>query len=93
MGVETEGLGFEAFAIAAADTLSPIPTEELLARYAAGTERRGAIPGTASAFSTAKAGRMLGFVPRHGWRETSDVRRETWVNETRGVWLGVEGSG
>lgn len=68
LGVEADGLGFEAFVIAAADTLSETPTEELLARYAPEVERREPIPGIASAFSTAKARRLLGYEPRHSWR-------------------------
>jgi len=68
LGAEARGLGFEAFVIAAGDMLSTTPTAELLARYAPGVERRVAIPGTASAFSAAKAQRLLGFTPNHSWR-------------------------
>jgi len=72
LGVEAKGLGFEVFVIAAADTLSATPTEALLNHYAASVERRAAIPGTAGAFSTAKAHRLLGFTPCFSWRDPVD---------------------
>lgn len=69
LGVAADGLGFEVFVIAAADTLSAEPTEDLLRRYAPEVARRAPISGTASAFATAKARSLLGFAPRHSWRD------------------------
>lgn len=69
LGVEADGLGFEVFVLAAGDTLSATPTEELLNRYAPEVARQEPIPGTTSAFTTAKARRLLGFEPRHSWRD------------------------
>ncbi|MBA2247139.1 MAG: NAD(P)-dependent oxidoreductase [Chloroflexia bacterium] len=71
LGVEAGGLGFESFVIAAADTLSETPTEELLRQYTPQVELRESILGTASAFSTAKARRLLGFEACHSWRTPS----------------------
>ncbi len=69
LGIEAEGLGFEAFNVIAADTLCDAPTEELIRRYSPGTELRAPIPGTAGGFSIEKAGRLLGYEPRHSWRD------------------------
>lgn len=70
LGVERrlEGPGFDVFNILAADSLSSVPTLELVRRHYPGTEVRGALEGTASAWSTEKARRVLGYVPRYSWR-------------------------
>ena len=67
-GDEADGVGFEVFNITAADTLSEVPTEELIGRYAPSTELRQAIPGPTTAFSIDKARWLLGYVPAHTWR-------------------------
>ncbi len=69
LGVEAEGLGFEAVNIIAADTLRDEPTEDLIRRYCPGVELREPLPGTAGAWSIAKARQLLGYVPHHSWRD------------------------
>jgi nucleoside-diphosphate-sugar epimerase len=69
LALAADGIGFEAFNIVAADTLSDTPTEDLIRTHAPQVEIRSAIPGTASAFSVEKARRMLGWEPRYSWRE------------------------
>jgi nucleoside-diphosphate-sugar epimerase len=69
LGVEAEGIGFEPFNVIAADTLSDAPTEELIRHYAPSIEIRSPIPGIASAFSIEKARRLLGYEPKHSWRD------------------------
>ncbi|MDP9362750.1 MAG: NAD(P)-dependent oxidoreductase [Chloroflexota bacterium] len=69
LAVEAEGLGFDAFNVTAADTLSETPTEELIRRHAPTVELRQPIPGTTSDFSLDEARRLLGYEPAHGWRE------------------------
>lgn len=69
LGIEAAGLGFAAVNIAAADTLREEPTEELLRRHCPGVELRAPIPGTATAWSIDAARRLLGYLPRHSWRE------------------------
>jgi UDP-glucose 4-epimerase len=69
LAVEAGGLGFEVFNIAAADTLSEIPTDTLLRKYAASVEVRHPILGNASAYSIEKARLMLGYEPAHSWRD------------------------
>ncbi len=63
LGVEAEGLGFAAVNIVAADTLRDEPTEDLIRRYCPGVELREPLPGTAGAWSIAKARRLLGYAP------------------------------
>jgi nucleoside-diphosphate-sugar epimerase len=69
LGIEADGLGFEVLTITAADTLSEIPTEDLIRTYTPSVELRRPIPGTSSAFSIQKARRLLGYEPRWSWRD------------------------
>lgn len=69
LGIESEGLGFEVLNITSADSLSDVPTEELMRRYCPDVQLRGRIEGTNSAWSTEKAQRLLGYTPRHSWRD------------------------
>lgn len=69
LALETADLQFEVFNVAAADTLSDIPTEKLLRDYAPSVEVRQPIPGHASAYSIEKARRVLGYEPAHSWRD------------------------
>jgi nucleoside-diphosphate-sugar epimerase len=69
LALEAAGLQFEVFNVAAADTLSDIPTEPLLREYAPSVAVRQPIPGHASAYSIEKARRVLGYEPAHSWRD------------------------
>ncbi|HET6299830.1 MAG TPA: NAD(P)-dependent oxidoreductase [Kribbella sp.] len=60
--------GFHALNICAADTLSTVPTMELLARHHPDTEIRGRIEGTDSPWAMNRAREILGFVPQRTWR-------------------------
>jgi nucleoside-diphosphate-sugar epimerase len=68
LALEADGFGFEAFNVTAADTLSTIPTEELLRTHTPGLEIRAPIPGCDSAFSLEKGRRLLGYNPTRTWR-------------------------
>lgn len=63
-----DGIGYEVFCVAAADTTSEVPTEELLRRYHQDTAVRTPIPGTASVWDTGKAKRLLGWTSATTWR-------------------------
>ncbi|GAA5198079.1 NAD(P)-dependent oxidoreductase [Rugosimonospora acidiphila] len=63
--------GFHALNICAADSLSEVPTEKLLAQFYPETEIRTPIVGTASAWSIERAREILGFVPEYSWRGTT----------------------
>lgn len=61
--------GFEAFYIAAADTLMQQPTLQLVQRYYAGVETiHEGFGGRMSPLDCSKAARLLGFRPRHTWQ-------------------------
>jgi nucleoside-diphosphate-sugar epimerase len=68
LGIEADGLGFEAFNITGSDTLSSSPTEELVRAHCPDTEIRSSIDGTDSAFSIEKARKLLRYEPQFGWR-------------------------
>jgi nucleoside-diphosphate-sugar epimerase len=68
LALEAAGLAFEVFNVAAADTLSDIPTEKLLRDHAPSVAVRQPIPGHTSAYSIEKARRVLGYEPVHSWR-------------------------
>jgi len=72
LGIEAEGFGFSALNIVAADTLGAAPTEELIRRHLPETELRAPISGTASGFATGQADRLLGWQPRHSWRDSHE---------------------
>jgi len=71
LALEAAGLAFEVFNVTAADTLSDIPTEELIREFAPSVEIRQPIAGCASAYSIEKARRMIGYDPAHSWRHSS----------------------
>jgi UDP-glucose 4-epimerase len=63
------GPGFEAFLIAAADTVMGRPSAELAAEVYPGVELRKDVGANGTLLSIDKARRMLGFEPRHSWRD------------------------
>ncbi|WP_433432888.1 NAD-dependent epimerase/dehydratase family protein [Nonomuraea sp. CA-141351] len=67
--VAAEGIGWEVFAVAAADTLSEVPTAELMRRHHPDTVIRRPLPGHASVWDVGKAARVLGWQPQFTWRE------------------------
>jgi nucleoside-diphosphate-sugar epimerase len=60
--------GARAFNITAADTLSSLPTSELLSRYAPGVQLRRELVGRETAWSLQRAEQELGYRPEHSWR-------------------------
>jgi UDP-glucose 4-epimerase len=73
LALEADGLKFDVFNVTAADTLSDVPTEKLLREFAPSVEVRQPIPGNASAYSIAKARRILGYEPAHAWRDAREA--------------------
>ena len=65
--------GFEAFVIAADDTVMSTPSAELMARFFPDVAFRAEVPGTAALCSLEKARRLLGWTPRHHWRDHVDA--------------------
>ena len=71
LSVEVDGLGFEPFVVTAADSLADQPTEALIRSMRPEVELRRPISGIASAFALDKAKRLLGFEPKHSWRDAN----------------------
>jgi nucleoside-diphosphate-sugar epimerase len=69
LAVEAALPGHEALLIAATDNVMGIATAELMARYFPGVPENTPLHGDASLLSIEKAKRLLGFMPRHGWRD------------------------
>lgn len=67
--LESAPPGFDHFLIAAADTVMSRPNADLVAEVFPGVEVRGELGEHDSLFSTAKAQRLLGYQPRHSWRD------------------------
>jgi UDP-glucose 4-epimerase len=63
------GPGFEAFIIAAADTVMSRSNASLVGAVFPGVEVRGDLGEHDTMLSIAKARRMLGYEPRHSWRD------------------------
>ncbi|QLH79798.1 NAD(P)-dependent oxidoreductase [Halosimplex rubrum] len=61
--------GHEAFWAVAADTNVDAPSERVAAECYPDAERRGSLDGHESLVSTAKARELLGWEPRHSWRD------------------------
>ena len=70
LAVEDETLGNETFFITADDALAHEPLATLLPRYFPGTEEMASgLTGTSPAVVSTKAKRLLGYQPRHSWRD------------------------
>lgn len=69
LAAESEAYEAEIFNVCADDTSAPRPTAQLLEQYFPGVELRAPLEGFASPLSNAKAREILGFTPRHTWRE------------------------
>jgi UDP-glucose 4-epimerase len=70
--LEVAPVGFDRYLIAAADTVMSRPNADLIAEVFPDVEVRGDVGVNDSLFSTAKAQRVLGYRPRHSWRDARD---------------------
>lgn len=64
-----DGLGYQVFNVANADTSVGIPTPEIIARFYDGVPLRRPLEGFETPYAIDKARDLLGFAPRHGWRD------------------------
>ena len=69
LAIEADFTGHETMIIAAVDTLIPEPSADLMARFFPGTELRAGITGNSALLSSDKARRIIGYTPRHRWRD------------------------
>ncbi|WJS90272.1 NAD-dependent epimerase/dehydratase family protein [Microbacterium testaceum] len=67
--LETAPAGFDTFIIAAADTVMTRPNAELVAEVFPGVATRGDLGENTTLLSIDKARRLLGYDPRHSWRD------------------------
>ncbi|RRR97588.1 NAD-dependent epimerase/dehydratase family protein [Glycomyces terrestris] len=67
--LEREGTGKEVFVIASPDTVMTTPTADLVARYYPDLELRRPVSGNETLLSIDKARTVLGYDPRHSWRD------------------------
>ena len=65
LGLAVSVSGAHPLYVAASETLSPYPTDELLARYLPHVPRRRALSGRAVPIDTSAATELLGFTPEH----------------------------
>ncbi|ROQ38632.1 nucleoside-diphosphate-sugar epimerase [Frondihabitans sp. PhB188] len=68
LALESDLTGFEAFVIAASDTVMTTDTAVLAEEFLPHVERRASIEGTMPLLSSDKARDLLGFVPQFSWR-------------------------
>ena len=67
--VNVDGLGYQVFNAANDDTSSDLPTRELLTRFYPDVPVRGELGEFETLLSNRKAKELLGFNPRHSWRD------------------------
>lgn len=67
--LDSDLVGFEAFIVAASDTVMNTPTAVLADRFLPTVERRRALEGTEPLMTSDKARDLLGFVPEWSWRD------------------------
>ena len=67
--LRTDGLGYEVFNVSNDDMSINLTSAEVYARYYQGVEQREDMGPEQTYYSNAKAKRMLGFQPKHSWRE------------------------
>lgn len=71
MAIEADGVGCVAVNITAAETLSSVPTAELLREHLPDVEVRRPIDGYATAFDLSWARETIGWEPVYRWRDLS----------------------
>lgn len=64
-----DGLGYQVFNVANADTSVGIPTADLIARFYPGVPLKRPLAGVETPYAIDKARDLLGFAPRYSWRD------------------------
>ncbi|MEH3076012.1 MAG: NAD(P)-dependent oxidoreductase [Quadrisphaera sp.] len=67
--LQTDGLGFQVFNVANADTSVAVTTQELVERFYDGVEVRRELGAHETLYSIDKARELLGYSPEHSWRD------------------------
>ena len=67
--LQTDGLGYEVFNVSNDDMSVSLTSDEVIERFYQGVEKRREMGRDETFFANDKAKRMLGFAPKHSWRE------------------------
>ena len=67
--LETDGLGYQVFNVANEDSSVAMKSAEVAARFYAGVRQTREMGEYETFYAVDKAKKMLGFQPRHGWRD------------------------
>ena len=67
--LRTDGLGYEVFNVSNDDTSVGITSDEVYERFYDGLPRRGGMARYETFYANDKAKRLVGFSPRHSWRD------------------------
>ena len=67
--LRTDGLGYEVFNVANDDTSVAITSAEVVSRFYDGVPMRRELGEFETFYANDKAKRLVGFAPRHGWRD------------------------
>jgi UDP-glucose 4-epimerase len=67
--LRTDGLGYEVFNVANDDSSVGMSSADILETFYRGVPVKTPITGHDTFYSNAKAKRMVGFAPKHGWRD------------------------
>lgn len=70
--LKTDGLGYEVFNVSNDDLSVGIPTDQVIAQFYQGVEVRGEMGAHETFFCNKKAKKMVGFAPKHSWRDVLD---------------------
>ncbi len=73
LAVEVDTDGVENFLVAADDTCMTTPSEQLMAQVYPDVPLRRPVPGHETLLSVDKARNVLGYAPRHSWRDHVDA--------------------
>ncbi len=68
--LKTDSLGYEVFNVANDDTSVGITSDQVIQQFYQGVEVRSEMDTYETFFSNKKAKKMVGFQPKHSWRDT-----------------------
>ena len=67
--LQTDGLGYQVFNVSNDDMSVSLTSDEVIARFYQGVEKRREMGRNETFFANDRAKRMVGFAPKHSWRE------------------------
>jgi len=67
--LRTDGLGYQIFNVSNDDSSVAMPTDQIIDRFYQGVPVKGDMGPNDTFYANDKAKRMLGFAPKHGWRD------------------------